>query len=385
MAYSIDRDFLVHTLRDLVRIDSINPGLMPEGAGEKEIADHIGDILRQWRIEPEITEVGPGRFNVVACLKGSGSGRSLMLTGHMDTVGVEGMDDPFSAEVRDGKLYGRGSQDMKGGLAGILAAIKAIVDNGIRLQGDLVFAAVADEEYGSIGTEALVQRHKPDAAIVAEPTDLDVCLAHKGFSVFEFETKGRVAHGGRYQDGIDANLHMGRILRELERLSQNLMKGEKHPLLGPPSLHVPLIKGGSELFVYSDRCTISVERRTLPGEDHKALLDEMEGIVSRLSQEDDSFDGRVKPVMHRHAYEISQDADFVKLVKEMTSQVLGKPPAFIGHDWWEDSALIAEGGTETVIIGPRGAGLHSHEEWVEIESVVDLATILVQTAIRFCS
>ena len=385
MAYSIDRDFLVDTLRGLVRIDSVNPGLVPEGAGEKAIAKYIGDILRSCSIEPDITEIEPGRFNVVACLKGSDSGRSLMLTGHMDTVGVEGMDDPFSAEVRDGKVYGRGAQDMKGGLAGILAALKTIVDNGIRLKGDLIFAAVADEEYGSIGTEALVKRHKPDAAIVAEPTGLDVCLAHKGFSVFEFETKGRVAHGGRYQDGIDANLHMGRILGELERLSQNLMKGEKHPLLGPPSLHVPLIKGGSELFVYSDRCTISVERRTLPGEDQHVLLDEMEEIVSRLSQDDDTFDGHVKPVMHRHAYEISQDADFVKLVTEITSQVIGRPPAFIGHDWWEDSALIAEGGTETVIIGPRGAGLHTHKEWVDIQSVVDLATILLQTAIRFCS
>jgi len=385
MAYSIDRDFLVDTLRGLVRIDSVNPGLVPEGAGERAIAEYIGDILRSCSLEPEITEIEPGRFNVVACMKGSGGGRSLMLTGHMDTVGVEGMDDPFSAEVRDGKVYGRGAQDMKGGLAGILAAIKTIVDNGIRLKGDLIFAAVADEEYGSIGTEALVQRHKPDAAIVAEPTGLDVCLAHKGFSVFEFKTKGRMAHGGRYQDGIDANLHMGRILSELDRLSQSLMKGEKHPLLGPPSLHVPLIKGGSELFVYSDRCTISVERRTLPGEDPHVLLGEMEDIVSRLSKEDDAFYGRVTLVMHRHAYEISQDADFVKLVAEITSQVLGKPPTFIGHDWWEDSALIAEGGTETVIIGPRGAGLHTHDEWVDIQSVVDLATILLQTAIRFCS
>jgi acetylornithine deacetylase len=111
----------------------------------------------------------------------------------------------------------------------------------------------------------------------------------------------------------------------------------------------------------------------------------MEEIVSRLSKEDDTFDGHVTPVMHRHAYEISPDADFVKLVTEMTSQVLGKPPTFIGHDWWEDSALIAEGGTETVIIGPRGAGLHTHEEWVDIQSVVDLSMILLQTAIRFCS
>lgn len=384
MEFGIDEAFIVKTLQDLVRIDSVNPGLVPEGAGEAEIADYIADTLRRCHLEPIVYELKPGRYNVAAVLKGKGSGRSLMLNGHMDTVGVEGMADPFSAEIRSGRLYGRGAQDMKGSLAAMIAVFKTLIDSKIQLGGDLILAAVADEEYNSIGTEALIKHHRPDAAIVAEPTDLNLCLAHRGFAVFEFETKGRAAHGGRYQEGIDANLRMGRILAELERLSLNLLKRKGHPLLGPPSLHVPLIRGGSGLFVYSDNCKISVERRTIPGESREILLREMEEIIARLSQEDKSFQARVRPVFHRNAYEVSPDAEIVKLVTETASRVLGKPPKTIGHHWWEDSALLAESGAETVIIGPRGAGLHTHEEWVDIASVVDLTKILIRTAVLYC-
>lgn len=384
MGFEIDGDFLVKTLVDLVRINSINPGLVPDGPGEAEIGPYVAEALRKCHVEPQIVELEPGRFNVIAVLKGSGGGRSLMLNAHMDTVGIEGMTDPFSAEIRDGKLFGRGAQDMKGSIAAMLSTVKALTEGSIQLKGDLIFAAVADEEYRSIGTEALVKYHKPDAAIVTEPTNLNVCLAHRGFCVFEVETRGRAAHGSRYGEGIDANLHMGRILTELEKLSRNLLGREKHPLLGPPSLHVPLINGGTELFIYSDECKISVERRTLPGETLEHLLHEMETIISRLADEDKTFNGRLKTVIHRNAYEISPDAKIVKTVTETVSRVLGRTPKYIGHHWWEDSALIAQAGTETVIIGPRGDGLHSHEEWVDIQSVVDLATILAQTAVRYC-
>lgn len=232
MEFEIDRSFLVETLIKLVQIDSINPKLVAHGSGEEEIANYIAEVLREFHLEPEVVELEPGRFNVAAVLKGSGEGRSLMFNGHMDTVGVDGMTAPFSAEIRHGKLYGRGSQDMKGGLAAMLTAVKALVEHSIRLKGDLIFAAVADEEYGSIGTEALVESYQTDAAIVTEPTDLDICLAHRGFAIFDIVTKGRAAHGSRYQEGVDANLHMGRILAALEKYSRELLNSEKHPLLG---------------------------------------------------------------------------------------------------------------------------------------------------------
>ena len=384
MEFEIDEDFLVRTLSDLVRINSINPKLVSNGKGEEKIASYITEVLRGFRLEPKVVELGPGRFNVIAVLTGRGEGRSLMFNGHMDTVGVDGMTAPFSAEIRHGRLYGRGSQDMKGGLAAMLAATGALVEYGIGLKGDLIFAAVADEEYGSTGTEALVKSYRPDAAIVTEPTDLDVCLAHRGFAVFEIVTRGRAAHGSRYLEGVDANLHMGRILAELEKYSQDLLNSEKHPLLGPPSLHVPLIKGGTELFIYSDECKISVERRTLPGEDLEKIKNTLEDILSTVAEGDVTFDARVTLGLHRNPYEIFPDTQIVQLVTKIVSEVLGRRPAYIGHHWWEDSALIAEAGTETVIFGPKGAGIHTHEEWVDIQSVVDLATVLTHTAISYC-
>jgi acetylornithine deacetylase len=259
------------------------------------------------------------------------------------------------------------------------------VEAGIPLKGDLVFTAVADEEYRSIGTEALVKMLKTEAAIVTEPTGLDVCLAHRGFCLFEFETMGRAAHGSRYQNGVDANIHMGRILKELDKLSQDLLKAPGHPLLGPPSLHVPVIKGGSELFVYSERCKISVERRTLPSDDRTDILKEMDTILSRLAVKDRKFHASVKPVLYRNAYEISPNAEIVKLVATTVEKILGRSPSYIGHHWWEDSALLAENGIETIIFGPSGGGIHSHEEWVDVQSVIDFSKILAQIAIQYCS
>jgi acetylornithine deacetylase len=177
---------------------------------------------------------------------------------------------------------------------------------------------------------------------------------------------------------------MGRILKELDRLSQKLLKSPGHPLLGPPSLHVPVIKGGSELFIYSDRCKISVERRTLPGELFDDVKKEMNEILTRLSAKDRKFQATVLPLLFRSGYEISPESEVVKLVAGTVKQVLDREPAYIGHHWWEDSALLAESGIETVVFGPSGGGLHSQEEWVEIQSVMDFAEILTQIAIQYC-
>jgi acetylornithine deacetylase len=382
--FTIDREFITETLQKLVQINSVNPGLVPGNPGEYEIGTYIEEVLRTIGLDPQFHEIKPDRVNVVAALKGSGGGRSLMLNGHMDTVGVQGMEKPFSGEIKDGRVYGRGAQDMKGSLAGMLAVFKALADSKIRLKGDLVFAGVADEEFRSIGTEALVQVVKTDAAIVTEPTGLDICLAHRGFGLFEFETIGHAAHGSRYQDGIDANIHMGRILKELDKLSQTLLSSPAHPLLGPPSLHVPVIEGGSELFIYSDRCKISVERRTLPGEVREDIQKEMDSILSTLSGHDQKFHASVKPILYRNAYEISPESEIVKLISATAKRMLGREPGYIGHHWWEDSALLAEQGMETAIFGPIGDGIHSHEEWVDIQSVVDFAEIITHCAIQYC-
>lgn len=385
MSETVDSEFILHALQELVKTNSVNPGLISDGLGETEAGKKISNFLNQIGLESQTREIEPNRVNVVAVLKGTGGGRSLMLNGHMDTVGVEGMTDPFSGEARDGKVFGRGSQDMKGGIASMLGAFKFLKDSNTQLRGDVIFAAVADEEHRSIGTEALVKEFKTHAAIVAEPTDLNICLAHRGFNVFEIETKGRAAHGSRYQEGRDANMAMGLCLAELFSLSKELIQKDGHSLLGPPSLHVPLVKGGTELFVYADKCKISVERRTLPGEKQEDLHNEIDTLLARLSQQEASFQAELKPGLFREAYEISPDAEIVKLVSGTAQQILGETPNFIGHQWWEDSALIAETGAQTVIFGPKGEGLHSHEEWVDIQSVYDVAEILARTVMEFCA
>jgi acetylornithine deacetylase len=380
----IDREFVIQKLTDLVRINSVNPGLVDGAPGEAEIGEYIYGELRSLNLPAEVLEIEPGRVNVVASVPGSGGGRSLMLNAHMDTVGVEGMSDPFSGVLRDGKVFGRGSQDMKGSIAAMLGTARAMVESNTRMAGDVVFAFVADEEMGSIGTEHLVGQVKTDAAIVTEPSDLDICLAHKGFHVFEFETVGRAAHGGCPEDGVDANMYMGRILGQLDGLSQSLSSGRQHTLLGAPSLHVPLMAGGDQLFIYAAKSRISVERRTIPGESQEDVLTQMEDLLRGLREADPSFEGSVRSIIGREPYEVPPDAGIVKALGRCAEVVLGRTPEFIGHTWWEDSALLGAAGTETVIYGPTGSGIHTSEEWVDVASVVSLARILMLTAAEYC-
>jgi acetylornithine deacetylase len=384
MTIIIDEEYVIKTLQRLVRIDSTNPTLGAENAGEREIGSALADMAGELGMQVSVDEVVPGRPNVIAILKGSGGGRSLMLNGHTDTVGVEGMAEPFSGAIRDGNLYGRGSQDMKASLAAMLGAAKAIVDAKIELSGDLILTFVIDEEAFSEGTADIVKHYSADAAIVTEPTDLTLTRAHRGFIWFEVETFGRAAHGSRYAEGIDANMHMGRILAQLDLLEQALRARPPHPLAGPPSLHASIINGGSEVSIYAAHCKLTIERRTIPGETVASTQAELQAIVDRLSAEDETFQATVKATFSREPFEISADAPIVLLLEERLSARLGEEAAHTGQTFWTDAALLSEAGIETVLIGPTGAGLHSAEEWVDVASTVDLAYILAETAAAYC-
>lgn len=384
MSMSIDSTYAVQTLTDLVQINSVNPELSPNGAGETAVAAYVTQALRKLGLDVTTYELGPKRMNVVGVLKGTGNGRSLLLNAHMDTVGVGGMADPFGAVVRDGCLYGRGSQDMKGSLAAMMAAVKALVDGGVQLAGDVLLTAVADEEYASIGTDDLVRHVTADAAIVTEPTDMSLCRAHRGFIWFEVETIGRAAHGSRYNEGVDAITHMGRFLVELEALGQELLQRPPHPLAGPPSIHASLLQGGSELSVYPARCTLKLERRTIPGETVAQATAELQAIIDRLAAADPAFRATVRPFFDREPFEVAADAPIVQALAQASTAVLRQPPAHTGATFWTDAAILAAAGIDTVLMGPVGAGLHSDEEWVEVQSVLDLAQILAETAVEFC-
>jgi acetylornithine deacetylase len=331
-----------------------------------------------------VHEVAPNRPNVVGILRGTGGGKSLLLNAHMDTVGVEGMDAPFSAEIRDGKLYGRGSQDMKGSLAAMLAAAKAIVDAGITLSGDLLITAVADEEYLSIGMDHLVQHYSADAAIVTEPTDMRLCRAHRGFVWYTVKSTGRAAHGSRYDEGIDAIMRMGRFLGELDGLEQELRQRIAHPLVGTSSLHAAMIAGGTEISIYAAECTLKVERRTNPGETVAQATAEIEALCKRVNRADETNQLAVSVDFSRPAFEIAADRPIVQVVERALADRLGQEEPHVGATFWTDAAILADAGIDTVLLGPIGAGLHSAEEWVDLQSVIDLAAVLADTTVTFC-
>jgi len=383
MKFIIDQDLLTRTLTDLVRINSINPGLSQDGAGEMEIAGYVAGAMEAAGMEVHLDQLSPGRFNAVGIRKGAG-GSSLMWNAHMDTVGVDAMEQPFQADIREGRLFGRGSQDMKGSLAAMIAAARAINEAGIRLAGDLILAAVADEEYASLGTLDLVSRYTADAAIVTEPTELRLCVAHRGFALFEIETFGRAAHGSRYLEGIDAIVHMGRFLTEMEAFGKDLIARPPHPLVGPPSVHASIIQGGTEIGIYPAHCRLEVERRTSPGETDDQATVELQAILDKLASQDTQFNARLHRTLSRPPYEIDRQARIVKTLGRVVEDYLASPPIIGGASFWTDAALLAEAGIPSVLLGPSGGGLHSAEEWVDLQSCVDLGEILVGSALEFC-
>jgi acetylornithine deacetylase len=308
-----------------------------------------------------------------------------MLNGHCDTVDVQGMAEPFSGAIRDGKVYGRGSFDMKGSVAACMTAAKALVDAGTRLRGDVMVAAVADEEYGSLGTRDLIQRVKVDAAIVTEPTALEVCLAHKGYLWIRVEIAGRAAHGSKFEFGIDANMKMGRFLSELSVLERELRARPPHPLVGPPSLHAALLHGGTGLSTYAPSSAVQIERRTVPGETEAQAVAEIQAIVDRVAREDQDFHASVTSFFVRDPFEVAPTAEIVRAVDRAAAKVRGGPPRHIGDTPWMDAALLQAAGVETVVCGATGAGAHSDCEWVDLESVFQLAEMLTETAADYCA
>jgi acetylornithine deacetylase len=380
----IDQKYLRETLVRLVQINSVNPTLEQGAPGEREIAGFIAASLSSIGLKTEIFEPEPGRMSVVGRLAGSGGGRSLMLNAHCDTVGVAGMAEPFSGAIRDGKLFGRGAFDMKGSLAACMAAAKALLDSGAKLSGDVIVAAVADEEYGSLGTRDLIEHLKVDGAIVTEPTALDVCLAHKGYLWIEVEIAGRAAHGSRFELGIDANMKMGAFLHELANLERELRARPPHPLVGPPSLHAAILSGGTGLSTYAAQSTVKIERRTIPGETEVQAVGEIQNIVDRLAESDRDFQATVRAFFVRDPFEVAPNAAIVKAVGAAAKKVLGRRVAHIGDTPWMDAALLQAAGIETVVFGATGAGAHADVEWVELESVEKLAEILAEAALDYC-
>lgn len=377
---------IINLLSDLVAIDSINPELVPDGAGESQISAFIANWCQQADLEVHLQEVVPGRANVIAIARGSGGGRSIMLNAHVDTVGVAGMVNPHTPQIADGRVYGRGAYDMKAGLAACMDAIvRAKAQN---LRGDVYLSAVVDEEYASIGTQAIVaewSRWPADAVIVTEPTEMTICIAHKGFVWLEVETYGVAAHGSRPHLGVDAIAKMGRVLTGIEALDQSLRANPTHPLLRSGSLHASLISGGQEWSSYPANCVLKVERRTLPSESLETVVSQVQAILDDASTHDPAFKAECRIVLERAPFEVAQSQPIVQTVAQAAERRMGKAPEFTGATFWMDAALFSEVGVPTVVFGSSGEGAHAAVEWVDIESVISCADTLSETITEFCS
>lgn len=375
--------------RRLVAIDATNPSLVPGGAGEREVAEASAEWLAERGFEVRLVGADVSRPSVLARRRGTGGGGTLLLAGHLDTVGgsgsgVDGASNAAAATDAVGaRIVGRGAYDMAGGLAAAMVAAAAAPAD---LAGDLVLAFAADEEFGSVGMEELLAaidaepaesadpaasadlRPRPDAAVVLEPTDLEVTLAHRGFAWYRVEYEGVAAHGSQPELGVDAIDRALDGLVALRALGVEVAARERHPLLGAGSVRVATIDGGTDAATVADRCAIVVERRTLPGEPDP--LPELERVLAR------SRPARIVGLVVRPAMEADADSPIARAVIGAVERVTGAPAVRRGDPWWTDAGLIAEAGIPVVLLGPAGGGAHADEEWVSIDSLGTLVSVL---------
>jgi acetylornithine deacetylase/succinyl-diaminopimelate desuccinylase-like protein len=366
-------------LHDLVACNSINPSLVPGAPGEGEVAEVAARALRAAGLDVVRQEAAPGRPNVIGVLEGRQPGPAVMFCGHLDTVGVDGMTDPFVPRIEGDRLYGRGAQDMKGGVAAMIAAANALAGSWSR--GRLIVACVVDEEHMSLGAEALVREWRADFAVVTEPTDLRLAIGHKGFAWLDITTTGRAAHGSRPEEGRDAIARMGRVLVALEARDRELRARPSAPFQGTGSLHASIIRGGAELSSYPAACALQMERRTVAGETGESVLEETNAMLDALRRDDPEFVAAAALVAYRPAYALDAGHQLVNVFRRLLDdgRRTSEPT---GMSFWTDAAILAEAGIPAVLFGPGGAGLHSREEYVLMDDVRACALALAVAARR---
>lgn len=380
---------------ELVRTDSVNPGLVDGAAGEEAVVALLADRLGERGFVTEVVrpDDDPRRPSLVATRRGTGAGRRLALYGHLDTVGVAGMADPFAAVIegdeRTGRLIGRGACDMKAGVAAMVVAAEAVADTA----GDVVLALVADEENESRGAEAVLAHlsaggRLPDACLVGEPTWLDLAVAHRGFAVVEVDLTGRGSHSSQPADGVNALTHLGRLLVAVEARDAEIAARPAHPLSGHGSLMATVASGGSSPFVVPASARAVIERRTVPGEASPVGLAEVNRILEVLRAQDPAVSATARTVMAREAWEVGDDpaaALLMDLLGAALAQAGRRPPRRTGAPYWMESALWAAAGVPTVVCGPAGGGMHADDEWVDLTQVRAYARALLDVLTGFCA
>jgi len=383
----IDRSFVVEVLKELVATNSVNPDV-GKGPGEAALSNLLFDRLTSITPLDVLKQpVANERSNVIAILRGAGGGRSLMLNGHMDTVGVEGMViEPFRPFVESGLLHGRGACDMKGAIAAMIGAAKSLADSKSKLRGDVIFSFVVDEEHLSIGIERLVEEYKADAAIVGEPTDMAIATAHKGFLWIEVEFKGKTAHGSVPEKGVDAIVHAANLVSRLGGL-QDTFTTHTHPLLGTPKIHTSTIEGGIHWSIVPDHCILRLERRTIPGETTSSAMKEIQQLLDKVKEQNPSLNATARKVFERPPLETNATEPIVQELQRIIPEVSKINAEVVGVPYWTDGAILAHSGSiPTCIFGPGDIRVaHSPDEYVDVEDVLRAGEIYGNVAQRFCA
>lgn len=376
----MQREDAVALTRALVQIDSRNPTLSADGPGERNMALALGRVLEKWGFSVEVGD--SDRPNLIARI-GPRDTPAIMFAGHLDTVGVEGMThDPFSGDIKDGRLYGRGSCDMKSGLAAMcVAALAASMKAESSATRQIVIAAVTDEEYESLGMRAMLDSGvRAEYAILTEPTRLAICPAHRGFVWSEIEFTGRAAHGSRWDIGIDAIRHAGLVLTGVDDLDAGELQNRTHPLLGRGSIHASTIVGGIGMSTYPDKCILRIERRTIPGESADDSLTELRSICDQVRARRPDLDATVRLIAAQEPSDVQVDAPVVRaLVKALEGEQLPAPVE--GLSAWTDAALLNAAGIPAVCFGPGDIALaHAAEEFVPVDEIEKATRVLTRVA-----
>lgn len=387
----ISENEIVDFIGDLVSIPSYH-GIKDQ---ETAVAEKIHDLFVKEGIESEISHVADGRCNVIARLKGTGSGRTLLLTGHTDTVPPYDMKDAFILKKDSGKLYGRGVVDMKGPLSCMIYGIIAIKRAKIDIAGDLIFAGVIDEEEKSLGTIDLLEKGiKADAAIVGEPTNFEVCVAHRGLEWFELNFQGRTVHGGAQKSGVNAILKASDFIHRTEEKLQPMIMNETHPIIGTSSMNYGTIHGGTQPSTVAGECCMSIDRRWVPGVKYEDVIKQYQDVIDELSKEDEQFKCTLKVMdssLMKKGYvhepmETNIDHPIVNIAMEKAKEVLGHESKIAYFPAWSDGGLLSSyGNIPTVIFAPGDLKTaHSAEEQLEIRQILPAAFIYALIAIEIC-
>jgi len=391
ISQNFNEDELVNVIKDLVAIPSYN-GIENQ---ETKVAEYIYNLFKKEGIETEITHVQDGRKNVTAVLKGKGKGKSLLLTGHMDTVPPYDMEDALEMKIDGDKLIGRGTNDMKGPLACMIMTLIAIKRADVELEGDLIFAGVVDEEEKSLGTIDLIEKGmKTDGAIVGEPTKLDICIAHRGLEWLEFNFEGKTVHGGAQAEGINAILRASNFIQKAEEKIVPKLSERKHPVTGTSTMNYGTINGGTQPSTVAGSCKMKIDRRWIPSEKYEEVLNEYREVLKELKEQDPKFKCEMKVMdisVMKEGYvhepmEIDENHPLVETLVKSSEEANGRTPNKTYFPAWSDGGLLhTYANIPTLVFAPGDLETaHSKDEFIDRKELVPAVKIYALTAYNFC-